>query len=105
MRAHAQSTPRPTHRPPARGPRRPAQILEIKTESPDLVSALSTLSQFYDDNTPAARRALRSTIEQRGLDINQHFLGAAESVMQVQRPPSCTAPALMPSTWHCRRDH
>jgi hypothetical protein len=59
------------------------QILEIKTESPDVINALSTLSGIYNDNTPAARRQLRCTIEQRGLQINGQFLQAAEAVMQV----------------------
>lgn len=59
------------------------QILEIKTESPDVINALSTLSGIYTDNTPAARRQLRCTIEQRGLQINGQFLQAAEAVMQV----------------------
>ncbi len=58
------------------------QILEIKTESSDLINSLSTLSSFYHDNNPAARRALRTTIERRGLDINQKFLTAAEAVIK-----------------------
>lgn len=66
------------------------QILDIKTESPDLLSALTTLSTFYHDNTPAARRHLRFTIEQRGLDIHGRFLTAAETVIKV---PSTVLPA------------
>lgn len=62
--------------------RKVKKILEIKTESPDVINALSTLSGIYADNTPAARRQLRCTIEQRGLDINGQFLQAAEAVMQ-----------------------
>lgn len=60
-----------------------SQILEIKTESQDLIAALSTLSAIYPDNTPAARRHLRSTIEERGLGINEQFLEAAEGVTKV----------------------
>lgn len=60
------------------------QILEVKTESPELVAALATLSQFYEDNTLASRRGLRSTIERRGLAINSQFLEAAESVIKVR---------------------
>jgi hypothetical protein len=60
------------------------QILEIKTESPDLIAALSTLSAVYPDNTPAARRHLRSTIEERGLGINEQFLEAAEGFTKVR---------------------
>jgi hypothetical protein len=60
------------------------QILEIKTESQELIAALSTLSAIYPDNTPAARRHLRSTIEERGLGINEQFLEAAEGVTKVR---------------------
>ncbi|KAF8056126.1 COG6 [Scenedesmus sp. PABB004] len=60
--------------------RKVKKILEIKTESPELVAALGTLSAIYADNTPAARRGLRATIEQRGLAISRQFLVAAEGV-------------------------
>jgi hypothetical protein len=63
--------------------RKVKKILDTRTESPELTAALATLSSFYDANTPAARRALRGTVEQRGLDINQRFLEAAETVIQV----------------------
>ena len=61
------------------------QTLEIRTETPELLGALSTLSTFYDENTPAERRRLRATIERRGLHANEQFLSAAESVIQVCR--------------------
>jgi len=61
-----------------------AQTLEIRTETPELLGALSTLSTFYADNTPADRRRLRATIERRGLRTNEAFLGAAEAVMQAR---------------------
>lgn len=59
------------------------QILEIKTESQDLVAALSALSAIYDDNTPAARRQLRAKIEECGLSIKDQYLIAADGVTQV----------------------
>jgi hypothetical protein len=59
------------------------QILDIKTETPELISALSTLSTIIDDNTPAIRRQLRSTIESRSLDVSGQFLAAAETVIKV----------------------
>ncbi|GBF95228.1 hypothetical protein Rsub_07943 [Raphidocelis subcapitata] len=62
--------------------RKVKKILDTRTESQELTAALATLSSFYDANTPAARRALRSAVEQRGLDINQRFLEAAETVIQ-----------------------
>jgi len=73
----------------------PFQILEIKTESQELIAALSTLSAIYQDNTPAARRHLRSTIEERGLGINEQFLEAAEGVTKVRgRCCSCLTVAV-----------
>lgn len=76
-------------------PLQSTQILDIKTESPEVVNALQTLSEFYDENTPAARRALRSTIERRGLAIHEHFLSAAESVIQVSACPPAAKGARM----------
>ncbi|GLC43979.1 hypothetical protein PLESTB_000216400 [Pleodorina starrii] len=62
--------------------RKVKKVLEIKTDSPELLSSLQTLSSFYGENTPAARRGLRTTIEKRGLAINERFIGAAESVIK-----------------------
>ncbi|KAJ8468136.1 hypothetical protein OPV22_030688 [Ensete ventricosum] len=58
------------------------KVLETRTDSPDLLSSLATLSTFYADNTPQARRNLRSSIEQRALAINHHFLDASLSAQQ-----------------------
>lgn len=55
------------------------KVLECRTESPDLLSSLNTLSTFYSENTPQARRNLRSTIDKRSLQINQEFLLAAQA--------------------------
>ncbi|EFJ50082.1 component of oligomeric golgi complex 6 [Volvox carteri f. nagariensis] len=62
--------------------RKVKKVLDIKTDSPELLSSLQTLSSFYTENTPAARRGLRTTIEKRGLAINERFIGAAESVIK-----------------------
>ena len=59
------------------------QILGTRTESPEILGALSTLSEFYDDNTPVARRRLRTTIEQNGLGINEQFIAAAKAIIKV----------------------
>ncbi|CAL9147014.1 unnamed protein product [Musa hybrid cultivar] len=58
------------------------KVLETRTDSPDLLSSLSTLSTFYADNTPQARRNLKSSIEQRALAINHHFLDASLAAQQ-----------------------
>ncbi|OMO89334.1 Component of oligomeric golgi complex [Corchorus capsularis] len=55
------------------------KVLECRTDSPDVVASLNTLSSFYDENTPQARRNLRSTIEKRSLQINVDFLRASQA--------------------------
>ena len=57
------------------------QTLSTRTETPELLSSLSTLSEFYGDNTAAERRNLRSTIEQQGLAVDSQFLVAASTVI------------------------
>eukprot|EP00200_Dunaliella_tertiolecta_P002280 CAMPEP_0202353132 /NCGR_PEP_ID=MMETSP1126-20121109/9026_1 /ASSEMBLY_ACC=CAM_ASM_000457 /TAXON_ID=3047 /ORGANISM="Dunaliella tertiolecta, Strain CCMP1320" /LENGTH=730 /DNA_ID=CAMNT_0048945441 /DNA_START=36 /DNA_END=2228 /DNA_ORIENTATION=- len=61
--------------------RKVKKILEIKTEGPEVISSISTLSQFYTSNSAADRRDLRSNIENRSLHINDAFISAAESVI------------------------
>lgn len=58
------------------------KVLETRTDTPDLLASLNTLSSFYTDNSPAARRNLRSTIENRALDINRDFLLASSTAQQ-----------------------
>lgn len=59
------------------------KVLESRTDSPDLLASLNTLSTFYNENTQQSRRNLRSTIEKRSLSINHEFLQASESAQQV----------------------
>lgn len=59
------------------------KVLETRLDSPEILSSLSTLSSFYTDNSPQARRNLRSTIEKRSLDINHDFLSASDVAQQV----------------------
>ncbi|PIA50433.1 hypothetical protein AQUCO_01300878v1 [Aquilegia coerulea] len=58
------------------------KVLESRTDSPDLLASLNTLSTFYTENTQQSRRNLRSTIEKRSLSINHEFLQASESAQQ-----------------------
>uniref|UniRef100_A0A0D6R0W8 Conserved oligomeric Golgi complex subunit 6 n=1 Tax=Araucaria cunninghamii TaxID=56994 RepID=A0A0D6R0W8_ARACU len=58
------------------------KVLESRTDSPDLLASLNTLSSFYTNNTQQARRNLRSTIEKRALAINEEFLAASESAQK-----------------------
>lgn len=55
------------------------KVLECRTDSPEVVASLNTLSTFYTENTPQARRNLRSTIEKRSLQINLDFLRASQA--------------------------
>lgn len=59
------------------------KVLETRTDNPDLLASLNTLSTFYNDNTAPARRNLRSTIEKRSLTINHDFLLASDAAQQV----------------------
>lgn len=58
------------------------KVLESRIDSPEHLSSLTTLSTFYTDNSPQARRNLRSTIEKRSLSINQEFLQASNAAQQ-----------------------
>ncbi|XP_051137296.1 conserved oligomeric Golgi complex subunit 6 [Andrographis paniculata] len=58
------------------------KVLETRTDAPDLLTSLNTLSEFYSENTAHGRRNLRSTIEKRGLSINEEFLAASASAQQ-----------------------
>eukprot|EP00250_Pteridium_aquilinum_P012241 c20594_g1_i1 orf=150-2279(+) len=55
------------------------KVLDTRTDSPDLLLSLSTLSSFYTESTPQGRKNLRTTIECRGLSINEEFLHASEA--------------------------
>lgn len=57
------------------------KVLETRTEAPEFLSSLATLSEFYSDNSAAERRKLRSTIERHGLAVNSEVLAAAETVI------------------------
>jgi hypothetical protein len=58
------------------------KVLETKIDSPELLQSLTTLSSFYSENSLQARRNLRSTIEKRGLSINEEFLRASEAAQK-----------------------
>ncbi|XP_019153260.1 PREDICTED: conserved oligomeric Golgi complex subunit 6 [Ipomoea nil] len=58
------------------------KVLETRTDTPDLLASLNTLSTFYTENTAHGRRNLRSTIEKRALSINQEFLLASSSAQK-----------------------
>lgn len=59
------------------------KVLESRTDTPEVLGSLNTLSTFYTDNNPQNRRNLRSTIEKRSLSINVDFLRASDTAQQV----------------------
>ncbi len=59
-----------------------AQILATRTEAPEIIGALGTLSTFYEENTTHAQRRLRQIIQQNDLSINEQFLTAAEDIVK-----------------------
>ena len=62
--------------------RKVKKVLETRVDAPEIVNCLKGLSEFYGDNTPAARRGLRNSIERRGLDINREFLDASSQAQE-----------------------
>lgn len=60
------------------------KVLDTRTDSPDLLLSLSTLSSFDTESTPHGRKNLRNTIEHRGLSINEEFLRASEAAQNVR---------------------
>ncbi|KAF8378980.1 hypothetical protein HHK36_028406 [Tetracentron sinense] len=58
------------------------KVLESRTDSPDLLASLNTLSSFYTENTQQSRRNLRSTIEKKFLSINHEFLLSSDAAQQ-----------------------
>ena len=60
-----------------------AQVLEVRTESQDVLESLTALSKLYQQNTVASRRQLRARIEERGITTIEQFLSAAQGVIQV----------------------
>jgi hypothetical protein len=58
------------------------KVLECRTESPNLVSSLKTLSTLYTENTPRSRCNIRYNIETCGLQINLDFLHASDAAQK-----------------------
>ena len=58
-----------------------SQVLDSRTEAPEIANSLATLSTFYTENTVSTRRHLRSTIENEGLKVNEDFLAAVQGVI------------------------
>ncbi|KAK2077228.1 hypothetical protein QBZ16_004862 [Prototheca wickerhamii] len=57
------------------------KILETRTDGPELRTCLEALSSIYPENTVAARRALRSTIDDQALEQALDFLSGLDGVV------------------------
>ena len=57
-------------------------LLEMPTESLELVAALDLMGGVYGDNTAGARRGLRGVLEQQHLDTNQALIDAFTPAQQ-----------------------
>eukprot|EP00894_Picocystis_sp_ML_P000970 jgi/Pico_ML_1/51487/g2512.t1 len=62
--------------------RKVKRVLETRTDTPDIVAALSSLSEFYHENHPKARQHLRAAIDERSVEINASLLQEAKHVME-----------------------
>lgn len=67
--------------PPPAAASPPQQILDTKVDSPELLSSFGTLAEVHPENSVAARRGLRATVERRGLAIHREFLQGAQAVV------------------------
>ena len=65
--------------------RKVKKVLETSLESPEILSCLRSLSEFYPENTPEARRGLRRSVEQHGLSINREYLTASSKAQVALR--------------------
>ncbi|KAL6778946.1 COG6 [Auxenochlorella protothecoides x Auxenochlorella symbiontica] len=61
--------------------RKVKKILDTRTDTPDLRACLESLSDLYPENTPAARRGLRSAIDNSGLEAATAFHAGLEGVL------------------------
>ena len=65
--------------------RKVKKVLETPVDSPEILSCLRSLSDFYPENTPAARRGLRRSVERHGLEINREYLVASNQAQEALR--------------------
>ena len=65
--------------------RKVKKVLDTPVDSPEILSCLRSLSDFYPENTPAARRGLRRSVERHGLEINREYLVASNQAQEALR--------------------
>ena len=60
------------------------ELLQLDLEEGQFLEALENVSDILPENTAQNRRKLKSTVEQRQVDINLEFLQAAQAFMSVR---------------------
>lgn len=60
------------------------QVLDIRTESAEVLLSLAALSGSYQVQSSASRRQLKADIEEQGITNFEHFLSAAKAVIGVR---------------------
>ena len=61
-----------------------AQVLDIKTESAEVLESLAALSALHEETSASSRRQLKTHVEERGIDNLEQFLLAAQGVIRVR---------------------
>lgn len=64
--------------------RKVKKLLQLDLEDAQFLEALENVSDILPENTAQNRRKLKSTVEQRQVDINLEFLQAAQAFMSVR---------------------
>jgi RNA processing factor Prp31 len=62
--------------------RKVQRALSIRIDSSELHEALDALEEFYEDNTAASRRALKTTMAKRNIQATRDLLQATEPIEQ-----------------------
>eukprot|EP00842_Homolaphlyctis_polyrhiza_P003299 jgi/Hompol1/3970/HPOL_003418-RA len=57
-------------------------ILYLSLDDQEIQTALSSLSNFYSENTPAARRNLKSSIERKIVGVHKEFLSSFDALQK-----------------------
>lgn len=60
--------------------RKVRKVLDIRTESLEVLNSLAALSGVYQNNSTASRRQLKANIEERSISTLEQFLYAAQAV-------------------------
>lgn len=80
------------------------QVLDIRTESAEVLLSLAALSGSYQAQSSASRRQLKADIEEQGITNYERFLSAADAVIGVRASACiCSFPIAACDVTHCCR--